>query len=112
MKIDNGKLKRKITMNELDKEIMRNRLIDLTKRDIDLVELIDLTIYNVKREVEVNLQDNFQIHYWVKEPFNNKEGNSQHVLYRRNEGETYEILSLLIRMEEHYDGEGKQLLPE
>ena len=67
MKIDNGKLKRKITMNELDKDIMRNRLIDLTKRDIDLVELMDLTIYNVKREVEVNLQDNFQIHYWVKE---------------------------------------------
>ena len=54
-------------MNELDKDIMRNRLIDLTKRDIDLVELMDLTIYNVKREVEVNLQDNFQIHYWVKE---------------------------------------------
>jgi hypothetical protein len=74
--------------------------------------LMDFTIYNVKREVGVNLQNNFQIHYWVKEPFNNKEGNSEHVLYRQNEGETYEILSSLIRMEEHYDGEGMQLLPE
>jgi hypothetical protein len=47
----------------MDKEIIRNRLVDLTKRDIDLVELMDFTIYNVKREVGVNLQNNFQIHY-------------------------------------------------
>jgi len=86
----------------MDKEIMRNRLIDLSKREIDLVELMNLTIYNFKREVEVNKQNNFQIHYWLKESFNNKEGNSQHILYRHNEGEAYEILSLLIRLEEKY----------
>ena len=95
----------------MDKEIMRNRLIDLSKREIDLVELMNLTIYNVKREVEVNKQNNFQIHYWLKESFNNKDSNSQHILYRSNEGEAYEILSLLIRMENHYEA-GRELLPE
>ena len=50
----------------MDKEIMRNRLIDLSKREIDLVELMNLTIYEVKREVEVNSQNNFQIHFWLK----------------------------------------------
>ena len=83
----------------MDKEIMRNRLIDLSKREIDLVELMNLTIYEVKREVEVNSQNNFQIHFWVIEPFNKKKGESQHILYRSDEGEAYEILSLLIRME-------------
>ena len=90
---------------------MRNRLIDLSKREIDLVELMNLTIYNVKREVEVNKQNNFQIHYWLNEPFNNKDSNSQHKLYRSDEGEAYEILSLLIRMENHYVN-GRELLPE
>ena len=92
-------------------EVMRERLIDLSKREIDLVELMDLTVFNVKREVEVNKQNNFQIHFWIKQPFNNKEANSQHILYRSNEGEAYEILSLLIRME-NYDDEGRVLLPE
>ena len=80
---------------------MRERLIDLTKKEIDLVELMNLTIYDVRREVEVNKQNNFQIHYCVNEPFNNKKGKSQHTLYRSNEGEAYEILSLLIRMEKY-----------
>ena len=78
---------------------MRERLIDLTKKEIDLVELMNLHIYDVRREVEVNKQNNFQIRFWIKQPFNNKEANSQHILYRSNEGEAYEILSLLIRME-------------
>ena len=100
----------------MTEEIMRERLVDLPKyrsgdKEIDLVELMDLTIYNVKREVEVNLQDNFQIHFWVKESFNNEEENSHHYLYRRKEGEAYEILSLLIRMENHYEG-GRELLHE
>jgi len=29
-------------------EVMRERLIDLSKREIDLVELMNLTIYEVK----------------------------------------------------------------
>ena len=33
--------------NQMDKEIMRERLIDLTKKEIDLVELMNLTIYDV-----------------------------------------------------------------
>ena len=49
----------------------------------------------------MNKQNNFQIHYCVNEPFNNKKGKSQHTLYRSNEGEAYEILSLLIRMEKY-----------
>ena len=83
----------------MDKEIMRERLIDLTKKEIDLVELMNLHIYDVRREVEVNKQNNFQIRFCVNEPFHNKKGKSQHILYRSNEGEAYEILSLLIRME-------------
>ncbi len=81
---------------------MRSRLIDLTHKKIDLVPLVDLTVYNVSREVDLNKQDNFQIHFWVKEPFNDEGENSHHYLYRRNEGEAYEILSLLIRMEKEY----------
>ena len=100
----------------MTEEIMRERLVDLTKyrsgdKDIDLVELMNLTIYNVKREVEVNKQNNFQIHFWLKQSFHNKEENTQHILYRRDEGEAYEILSLLIRMENHYEY-CKELLPE
>ena len=55
----------------MDKEIMRNRLIDLSKREIDLVELMNLTVYNVSRELKLNKQNNYQIHFWVKESFNN-----------------------------------------
>ena len=83
----------------MDKEIMKNRLIDLTHKSIDLVPLVDLTVYNVSRELKLNSQKNYQIHFWVKEPHNNKGENHHHYLYRRNEGDAYEILSLLIRME-------------
>ena len=83
----------------MDKEIMKNRLIDLTHKSFDLVPLVDLTVYNVSRELKLNSQKNYQIHFWVKEPFNNEEENTHHYLYRRNEGEAYEILSLLIRLE-------------
>jgi hypothetical protein len=95
----------------MDREIMRQRFIDLSKRGIDLVELMNLTIYNVKREIEVNAQNNFEIHFQHKEPFNNKSANTIHKLYRSDEGEAYEILSLLIRMENHYVN-GRELLPE
>tara|TARA_B110000467_G_C18165014_1_gene391872 strand:+ start:105 stop:392 length:288 start_codon:yes stop_codon:yes gene_type:complete len=95
----------------MDKETMRQRLIDLSKRGIDLVELMDLTIYNVKREIEVNAQQNFEVHFQHKERFNNKSENTIHKLYRSDEGEAYEILSLLIRMENHYEN-GRELLPE
>jgi hypothetical protein len=83
----------------MDKEIMKSRLIDLTHKTIDLVPLVDLTVYNVSRELKLNSQNNYQIDFWVKEPFNNKDVNSHHYLYRHNEGDAYEILSLLIRME-------------
>ena len=83
----------------MDKEIMRSRLIDLTHKKIDLVPLVDLTVYNVSRELKVNVQKNYQIHFWVKEPFHNNGENSRQYLFRNNEGDAYEILSLLIRME-------------
>ena len=95
----------------MDKETMRQRLIDLSKRGIDLVELMDLTIYCVKRDIEVNSQNNFEVHFYVLEAFNKKEANQRHILYRSDEGEAYEILSLLIRMEKHYQN-GRELLPE
>ena len=87
----------------MDKEIMKNRLIDLTHKSIDLVPLVDLTVYNVSRELKLNSQKNYQINFWVKEPFNDKGENSHHYLYRHNEGDAHEILSILIRLEKDYD---------
>jgi len=60
---------------------------------------VDLTVYKVNRELKVNSQNNYQIGFRVKESFNNKDANSHHYLFRNNEGDAYEILSLLIRME-------------
>ncbi len=84
---------------------MRERLVDLTKyrsgdKDIDLTELINLTVYNVSRELKLNSQNNYRISFWVKESFNKEDENTHHDLYRRNEGEAFEILSILIRLEE------------
>jgi len=56
-------------------EVMRERLIDLSKREIDLVELMNLTIYEVKWEVEVNSQNNFQFLFWIREPFKKRKVN-------------------------------------
>ena len=47
---------------------MRERLVDLTKyrsgdKDIDLTELINLTVYNVSRELKLNSQNNYQISF-------------------------------------------------
>ena len=100
----------------MNEEVMRERLVDLTKyrsgdKDIDLAELVNLTVYNVSRELKLNQQNNYKIHFWVKESFNNEEENTHHYLYRRKECEAYEILSLLIRMENHYEY-CKELLPE
>ena len=95
----------------MDKEIMKSRLIDLTHKSVDLVPLVDLTVYKVNREMRVNSQNNYQIGFRVKESFNNKDANSHHYLHRRNEGEAYEILSLLIRLEK-LNEEGKELLPK
>jgi hypothetical protein len=86
-----------------DKEIMRNRWIDLNHKKIDLVPLVDLTVYRVDRKLQLNIQKYYQIKFWVKEPFNDKEENSQHYLYRHNEGDAYEIFSILIRLEKDYD---------
>ena len=96
--------------------IMRERLVDLTKyrsgdKYIDLAELINLIVYNVSRELKLNKQNNYQIHFCVKESFNNEEENTHHYLYRRKEGEAYEILSLLIRIEKHHEESG-ELLPK
>jgi len=89
----------------MNDEIMRERLVDLTKyrsgdKDIDLTELINLTVYNMSRELKLNSQNNYQISFWVKESFNKEDENTHHHLYRRNEGEAFEILSILIRLEE------------
>ena len=59
----------------------------------------------------VNVQKNYQIHFWVKEPFNDEGENSHHYLYRHNEGEAYEILSILIRLEKPYEKD-KELSPK
>lgn len=51
----------------MDKEIMKSRLIDLTHKTIDLVPLVDLTVYNVSRELKVNVQKNYQIHFYYEQ---------------------------------------------
>lgn len=95
----------------MDEKLMRERLKALSARN-DLTELMNLTIYDVSREISRNSQHNIQMEFHVKESFNNKPPKNIHYLFRADDADAMELYSLLLRMEVSEEEASKVLLPE
>ena len=87
----------------MEKEDIKLRLIDLTKRDMDLSKLMDLTIYEVNRNISWDHKKHHGISFHILEFFNNKPARHLHTIHRYKEADIYEILSLLLRLEKQFD---------
>ena len=95
----------------MDEETMRNRLSELSSEN-DLTELMDLTIYNVNRALTKNSQNNYQLEYYIKESYKDKQPKTTHYLFRSYDADALELFSILIRMELDEDEAMKEFLPE
>ena len=87
----------------MEKEAIKLRLVDLTKRDMDLAKLMDLTIYEVSREIDWSQNKNYGVSFHVLEFYDNKPANHLHTVFRYKEADAFEILSLLLRIEKQFD---------
>ena len=87
----------------MEKAAIKLRLVDLTKRDMDLAKLMDLTIYEVSREIDWIQKKNYGVSFHVLEFYDNKPANHLHTVFRYKEADAFEILSLLLRIEKQFD---------
>ena len=87
----------------MEKEAIKLRLVDLTKRDMDLAKLMDLTIYEVSREIDWSQKKNYGVSFHVLEFYDNKPANHLHTVFRYKEADAFEILSLLLRIEKQIE---------
>ena len=87
----------------MDKNIIKSRLSELSRDDLDLSRLVDITIFGVSRVVLSDKKNNFGVSFQVLEHFNNKPEKTLHSIYRYNEADIYELLSILIRLEKQFD---------
>ncbi|HCV99597.1 MAG TPA: hypothetical protein DGJ56_09915 [Verrucomicrobiales bacterium] len=89
--------------NFMEKNNIQERLSQLTKKDMEISKLTDLTVYEVSRIVDWDYKNKFSVSFYIAEFFNNKPAKHQHTIYRHYEADAYEILSLLLRLEKQFD---------
>ena len=89
--------------NIMEKNIIQSRLSELSRDDVNLSRLVDLTIYEVSRVVSWEEKRNYGLSFHVLEHFDNKPEKALHTIYRYNEADIYEILSILLRLEKEFD---------
>ena len=87
----------------MEKNIIKSRLLELSRDDLNLSRLVDLTVYEVSRVVSWDQKRNYGLSFHVLEHFGDKPEKALHTVYRYSEADIYELLSIMIRLEKQFD---------
>jgi len=87
----------------MEKNIIKSRLLELSRDDLNLSRLVDLTVYEVSRVISWEQKQNYGLRFHVLEHFSDKPEKALHTIYRYNEADIYELLSIMIRLEKQFD---------
>ena len=87
----------------MEKNIIKSRLLELSRNDLNLSRLVDLTVYEVSRVISWEQKQNYGLSFHVLEHFSDKPEKALHTIYRYNEADIYELLSIMIRLEKQFD---------
>ena len=87
----------------MEKNIIKSRLLELSRDDLNLSRLVDLTVYEVSRVISWEQKQNYGLNFHVLEQFSDKPEKALHTIYRYNEADIYELLSIMIRLEKQFD---------
>ena len=87
----------------MEKNIIKSRLLELSRDDLNLSRLVDLTVYEVSRVVSWEQKRNYGLSFHVLEHFGDKPEKALHTVYRYSEADIYELLSIMIRLEKQFD---------
>jgi hypothetical protein len=87
----------------MEKNIIKSRLLELSRDDLNLSRLVDLTVYEVSRVVSWEQKRNYGLSFHVLEHFGDKPEKGLHTVYRYSEADIYELLSIMIRLEKQFD---------
>ena len=71
--------------NFMEKNNIQERLSQLTKKDMEISKLTDLTVYEVSRIVDWDHKNKFSVSFHIAEFFNNKPAKHQHTIHRHHE---------------------------
>ena len=82
--------------NIMEKNIIKSRLLELSRDDLNLSRLVDLTVYEVSRVISWEQKQNYGLSFHVLEHFGDKPEKAIHTIYRYNEADIYELLSIMI----------------
>ena len=87
----------------MEKNIIKSRLLELSRDDLNLSRLVDLTVYEVSRVISWEQKRNYGLSFHVLEHFGDKPEKALHTVYRYSEADIYELLSIMIRLEKQFD---------